>query len=99
MIRFPHSLVAVLLLSLSTSPLLAQDGPTTTERPMYGAEFEFAGRGNRIPLWENQRFENYRAIMAVVAEHYGGRASDITKAEWTVPHPSGEGERKLFRAE
>ena len=88
-----------------TGSVHAQEGSGTASppageagRPMFGAEFEFAGRGNRIPVWENQRFENYRAILDQIRLHYGGRG-EIKRVEWRVPHPSGEGERTLFRAE
>ncbi|RMG07446.1 MAG: hypothetical protein D6731_23750, partial [Planctomycetota bacterium] len=96
------------LVALGLGPAWAQ--PTEAPLPppgdgerLFGFEFEFAGRGNRIVHFEDMPWENYRDLMRVVVEHYGGNPGEIRKVEFTKPttnlerYPSGE--RTLFRAE
>ncbi len=95
------------LISALTALLLVQAGPALAqesgdaparELPGFGMEFEFAGRGNRIPNWENQNFDNFRNIMRVVAEHFGDNASAIDKElHKTQVRPDGT-IRQLWRA-
>ncbi|MDF1662887.1 MAG: amidoligase family protein, partial [Planctomycetota bacterium] len=98
------SIKILVLLSLFGSVASAQERAVSPPEAsknsrLFGAEFEFAGQGNRAALWENQSYENYRKVMEVIAKHYGGGANDVKKIVWNVPHPSGEGERTLYRAE
>ena len=71
--------------------------------PRFGMEFEFAGDGNRIPLYEKMTFENYTKIMRQIVQYYGGRVSDIKKVEFekdtTNLEKFPDGVRTLFRAE
>ena len=96
-ILFRHTALLALLagLLLWTAPAAAQE---EANLPGFGMEFEFAGRGNRVPVWEHQTFENYIRILRSVAEHYGDEASSIRKEHHkTVTRPDGS-TRRLWRA-
>ena len=101
--RLTAAALLALAVTLGARPETCAQGETAPPpQPgprLFGAEFEFAGRGNRIERWESQTFENHRRVMEVIVRRYGGNPADIRKIEWTVPHPSGNGERKMFRAE
>ena len=104
-------LPGTLLLSLlCAAPALAQPGPNEAppassegEGRLFGMEFEFAGRGNRVVNFAEMPFENYERLMREVVTYYGGDPSTIKRVDFMKPTSNLEkyptGERPLFRAE
>ena len=72
---------SVLALAAALALGLAPQAPAQGD-PTFGMEFEFAGAGNRITDFSEMPFENYKEIMKVIVNHYGGRAGDIKKIEF-----------------
>ena len=104
-------LPGTLLLSLlCAAPAFAQPGPNEAPPPsseaegrLFGMEFEFAGRGNRVVNFAEMPFENYERLMREVVSYYGGDPSTIRRVDFMKPTSNLEkyptGERPLFRAE
>ncbi|MBL4846349.1 MAG: amidoligase family protein, partial [Planctomycetes bacterium] len=100
------SLLCALVLA-GVTPALAQpvDGPPIVEGEgrLFGMEFEFAGRGNRVVDFEEMKFENYEKLMREVVRYYGGDPSTIKRINFEKASTNLEkfpsGKRTLFRAE
>jgi hypothetical protein len=98
--------LALAFMLAPNAPLFAQeplDLPPPGEQRLFGFEFEFAGRGNRIVSFEEMPWENYERLMRVVVEHNGGNPADIKRVDFveetTNLEKYPEGKRNLFRAE
>lgn len=98
--------IAALVLALVAGLARAQeplDLPPPTNERLFGFEFEFAGKHDRIIDFEQMPWENYERLMRVVVEHYGGNASEIRRVDFMKETGNLEkfptGERPLFRAE
>ena len=101
---------ALLLSILCAGSAFAQPGPDAPPPPssegegrLFGMEFEFAGRGNRIVNFDAMPFENYERLMREVVAYYGGDPATIKRVDFMKPSSNLEkyptGERPLFRAE
>ncbi|HBP18683.1 MAG TPA: hypothetical protein DEA08_12965 [Planctomycetes bacterium] len=100
--------LALMLALAAGGTALAQPGPGDAPPPsnegrLFGMEFEFAGRGNRIVDFREMPWENYEKLMREVVRAQGGDPSTIRRVDFTKPTSNLEryptGERPLFRAE
>ena len=98
-----------LLAALCAAPAIAQPTPdapppsNANEGRLFGMEFEFAGRGNRIVNFEEMKWSNYEKLMREVVRQYGGNPADIKRVDFMKETTNLEkfpsGKRPLYRAE
>ena len=82
--------LALMLALAAGGTALAQPGPGDAPPPsnegrLFGMEFEFAGRGNRIVDFREMPWENYEKLMREVVRAQGGDPSTIRRVDFTKP--------------